>query len=109
VQPPISADGTTVFSANRGTIPVKFTAALDGISTCDLSPATITLTRIAGAALGPINQTSYIMASDNGSNFRISGCQYVYNLSSGSLGSGTYLIQLWIADAPVGAATFGLQ
>ena len=33
---PIKADGTSVFSANRGVVPVKFTLTSDGMPTCQL-------------------------------------------------------------------------
>jgi hypothetical protein len=109
VQPPIAASGSTAFGANRGTIPVKFTITLEGAVTCPLPPATIAVTRIVGPALGPVNEASYVAPSDDGSNFRISGCQYLYNLSAGKLGPGTYLIQIVIGGAPAGSATFALR
>jgi hypothetical protein len=109
VQAPIAASGSTVFAANRGAIPVKFTVTFEGTATCQLPPATITVTRTVGPAPGPVNEASYMAPSDDGSNFRISGCQYVYNLSAGPLGPGTYLIQIVIGGAPAGSATFALR
>jgi uncharacterized repeat protein (TIGR03803 family) len=109
IQPPISADGSSVFKASRGSIPVKFTLTLNGQSTCQLPAATITVVRTAGGTLGPINQSVYIMPSDTGSTFRIAGCQYVYNLDSKDLGVGTYIVQINVYGAVVGNATFGLQ
>jgi hypothetical protein len=51
------------------------------------------------------------MASDNGTDFRIdvAACQYVYNVGSSSLGSGTYLVQINIANTTVGTGTFSLK
>jgi hypothetical protein len=49
------------------------------------------------------------MAADNGSNFRIDGCQYVYNLSSSALGVGTYRVDIKINGQVVGSATFQLN
>ena len=109
IQPPLNADGSSVFSVKRGTVPVKFTLAVGGTSTCQLPPATIALSRIAGGTLGAINESDYLQPADAGSNFRITACQYVYNLSSGSLGVGTYLVQINLGVDTVGTATFSLR
>ena len=109
IRPPINADGTSIFNANRGVIPVKFTLTEDGTPTCALPPATIALTRTAGGNIGPINESVYVMSADNGSNFRIVGCQYIYNLSSSALGTGTYRVDIMINGATVGSATFKLK
>src|SRR5437868_1711708 len=52
VQPPINSDGSSVFSAKRGVVPVKFTLTQNGVATCNLPPATIAVTRTAGQILG---------------------------------------------------------
>jgi len=74
-----------------------------------LPPATIALTRTVGANIGMVNESVYVMSADNGSNFRIDGCQYVYNLSSSALGAGTYRVDIMIDGATVGSATFKLK
>ena len=109
VQSPISAAGTSVFTSNRGSIPVKFTLKRDAAATCALPAATITLAQITAGVSSSIPEADFTQPSDSGSNFRVSGCQYMYNLSSGSLGRGTYLIQIWIDGATVGSATIGMQ
>jgi len=110
VQQPINSDGSSIFNANRGVIPVKFTYSVDGAATCNLSPATILLTRLSGANPGgTVDESLYIMGPDNGSNFRISGCQYIYNLDAKSLGVGTYLVQISINSKVVGSAFFALK
>ncbi len=109
VQQPINSDGSSVFNANRGAVPVKFTLTLNGVATCQLSPATIAVTRTAGGTIGSINESAYRMPSDSGSNFRIDSCQYVYNLNSGALGVGTYRVDIKIGGIIVGSATFRLQ
>ena len=109
VQPPINADGSSVFNSHRGVVPVKFTLALDNISTCQLPAATIALFQTYGAAPGPVNESVFTTNADTGSNFRIDGCQYIYNLGTDSLGAGTYLVQIAINGLPVGTGTFGLQ
>jgi 6-phosphogluconolactonase len=109
VQQPINSDGSSVFNASRGVVPVKFTLAYDGASSCQLPPATISLFRTGGGATGPIDESVYLVAADNGSNFRITSCQYVYNLGSSSLGAGSYQVYISINGAAAGSATFGLR
>lgn len=109
VQPPIDGDGSSVFSAKRGVIPVKFTLTVNGTATCQLPPATIVLTRVAGGAIGPVDETVYVAAVDQGSNFRVSGCQYVYNLAASSLGVGHYRVNIAIDGTAVGPANFALN
>ena len=109
VQQPINPDGTSVFNASRGVVLVRFTLTLNGTATCQLPPATISLTRTAGGTIGPIDESVYMAAADTGSNFRISGCQYVYNLAASSLGTGTYRVDISINGGVVGSGIFGLK
>jgi serine/threonine-protein kinase len=75
VQPPIDKDGSSVFSATRASLPVKFSLRTNGASTCELPPATIAVSRIAGGVVGPIDESVFIRPSDKGSTFAISDCQ----------------------------------
>jgi len=109
IQPPIRSDGSSVFKANRGVVPVKFTLAANGAATCQLPAATISVVRTSGAAPGLVNQSDYLQPSDNGSNFRIDSCQYIYNLGTTMLGAGQYLVQISINNIIVGKAVFGLN
>jgi hypothetical protein len=109
VQQPINADGTSVFNVRRGVVPVKFTLTLNGVATCNLPPATIAVTRTAGGTTGPIDESVYTGSADTGSNFRISNCQYIYNLSASALGVGTYRVDIIINGQVVGSATFTLR
>jgi hypothetical protein len=109
IKQPIDADGSSVFTVRRGVVPVKFTLTLNGVATCDLPPATIVVTRTAGGTIGPIDESVYAGSADNGSNFRISSCQYVYNLSASVLGVGTYQVDIMINGQVVGSATFALR
>jgi len=108
IQPPINSDGSSVFKASRGVVPVKF-ALVDGPASCNLPNATISLTRIAGGVIGTIDEADYLSSADSGPNFRISDCQYVYNLASKALGIGTYRVDISIAASVVGSAVFGLK
>ena len=111
VQQPINPNGSSVFNAKRGVVPVKFKLAVNGSPTCQLPPATVSLSRTAGGTLGTINESDFLQPSDNGSNFRIdtANCQYIYNLGSSSLGAGTYLVQININNVAVGNGTFSLK
>jgi hypothetical protein len=111
VQQPINSDGSSIFKANRGVIPVKFTLTQNNAPTCTLPAATIAVTRTAGGTLGSVDENSYSMAADNGSNFRIdqTACQYVYNLAASALGVGTYGVNIKINGVVVGSAVFALK
>ena len=109
IQPPIASDGSSIFKANRGVVPVKFTLELNERSTCNLPAATISLIEVSGSSPGPVNQDEYEIASDNGTSFRIGGCQYVYNLGTSNLGAGSYKVQITISGSLVGSGSFGLQ
>lgn len=111
IQAPINADGSSVFNAKRGVVPVKFSLTANGAGTCQLPAATIVVARTAGGTLGTINEADFTQPSDTGSAFRIDSatCQYVYNLAAGSLGAGTYLVQITVGGVAVGSATFSLN
>jgi hypothetical protein len=96
VQPPISADGSSVFNAKKGVVPVKFALTLNGIATFQLLAATIFLARTAGGTVGPLDESTFLLSADSGSNFWIdsTACQYVYNLGTSSLGTGAYSVQI---------------
>jgi sugar lactone lactonase YvrE len=109
IQQPINADGTSVFNVRRGVVPVKFTLTQNGVATCDLPAATIAATRTAGGTTGQIDESIYSGAADTGSNFRVSTCQYIYNLSASALGVGTYRVDIKINGQVVGSAVFQLK
>jgi hypothetical protein len=109
VQQPINLDGSSVFNVKRGVVPVKFTLTRNGVATCALPPATITVTRTAGGTTGEVDESVYTGPADNGSNFRIESCQYIYNLSASALGVGTYRVDVKINGQVVGNAVFQLK
>jgi hypothetical protein len=109
IQPPIEADGSSVFNAKRGVVPVKFALELDGLATCQLAPATISVFRTAGGLVGQINESEYTSPSDVGTNFRISGCEYHYNLEAKAFGPGTYLVKIAVGNTVIGTASFALK
>jgi hypothetical protein len=88
---------------------VRFTLTQGGVTTCALPSAIIVVTRTDGGMTGEVNESVYSMSADSGSNFRIDSCQYIYNLSSGALGAGTYRVDISIDGATVGSGTFKLK
>jgi hypothetical protein len=58
----------------------------NGVATCDLTLATIAITRTARGVLGTVDESVYNGPADTGSNFRIGSCQYAYNLSASAMG-----------------------
>ena len=109
VQPPINADGSSIFNSRRGVIAVRFTLTYGGVATCTLPPATIAVTRTAGGVTGDVNESVYTASADTGSNFRISGCQYIYNLPANALGVGIYRVDIMINGQVVGSTNFELR
>ena len=83
--------------------------AMGGVPTCHLPPTTITLTRTASGTIGAINESVYSTPADSGGTFRISDCQYLYNIGTSALGPGTYQVEIKIQGSVVGSAMFGLR
>ena len=88
---------------------MKFTLTLNGVATCNLPPATIAVYRTGTGGNQQIDESVYTGPADNGSNFRIDSCQYVYNLSASALGVGTYEVDVLINNQVVGRAFFALR
>jgi hypothetical protein len=81
----------------------------NGAPTCQLPAATIAITRTAGGTIGAVDESVYVAAADQGSNFRVSDCGYVYNLAASSLGTGHYRVEIAIDGTAVGHAEFSLK
>ena len=109
IQQPINSDGSSVFSSARGVVPVKFILNVQNVSTCNLPPANIVVTRLSGASAGTVDETVYEMSADSGTSFRISSCQYIYNLDARGLGTGSYEVDLVIDTQVVGQGFFALK
>ena len=65
--------------------------------------------RTGGGTIGPVDEAIYTGPADNGSNFRIDSCQYVYNLAASALGVGTYRVDIMINNQVVGTGKFALR
>ena len=98
---PINADGSSVFKAGR-TIPVKFalTDGLGGLVTdavCYLS-----LTQISSSIMGSVEETAEAVYEDLGDTFRYDeeDGQYIYNLSTKGMDTGTWLLRVTVDGWP---------
>jgi probable HAF family extracellular repeat protein len=110
VRPPIKADGSSVFSAKRGVLPVKFALTKNQTPTCQLPAATIAITKATGGNLVAVRNSMYLR-SNLGSRFRIdpTACQYIYDLPTSGLGVGVYRVDISINQVFVGHAVFKLK
>jgi hypothetical protein len=103
---PINPDGSSVFKAKRGAIPVKLT----GCANPKLAPQ-ISVTRTSGASPGPVDEISSVSSADTGTTMRYdpTAGQYIYNLSTDTLGVGSYTLTITVAGEKVATITFGLS
>jgi probable HAF family extracellular repeat protein len=99
VQPPIKGDGSSVFHAKRGMLPLKFNLTRYQSPTCMLPPATVEMTKATGGTLVSVLKGT----------FSRTGCQYHYNLATVSFGVGTYRVDISINGIIVGHAVFALK
>jgi len=111
VQQPINGDGSSVFKAKRGVLPVKFVVTKYNTQPSCTLPATISVTRASDQGLSVVDEEIYANSADNGSNFRIdsTACQYIYNVAASALGVGTYRVDISIRGIMVGHAVFALE
>ena len=72
------------------------------------SGKTVTIFGVAIKNGGIANEAVYSGSADTGSNFRIDGCQYIYNLSASALGAITYQLDIQINGQVVGSGIFQL-
>ncbi|MBO0863508.1 MAG: hypothetical protein J2P16_00350, partial [Mycobacterium sp.] len=56
-----------------------------------------------------VDETIYTTSADTGSSYRISDCQYVYNLAASPLGNGHYQIGINLSGVEIGTAAFFLK
>jgi len=105
--------GNQILTLTNATVNTNtFTPASgSGTQTCDLPPATIQITKIAGATPGAVNEPISIQPQDDNMQFRTVDCKYMYNLATSSLsGAGRYKVEAIINGSPAaGAAFFDLR
>lgn len=101
VQQPINPDGSSVFSAKKGVVSIRFSLTEANAATCALPPATISITRTAGGTLGTVVEGDFGIDS--------SKCRYYYNLNPSTVGAGTYRVDISINGLVSGSAQFALK
>jgi hypothetical protein len=84
---------------------VKFRLTQHNARTCNLLPATLAITRASGGKLRSVDENEY----GRGSSFKITGCQYHYNLVAKELGAGVYRADISINGIMVGHAVFAVK
>jgi probable HAF family extracellular repeat protein len=109
IEQPINPDGSSVFKA-KGVIPVKFSLTLNGAQHCDLPSAKMSVTRTVGTTTGLLAEGTYLMPAEDGSHFRVTGCNYHYNLRGSTMGAGTYRVDVNASDiGNIGSASFVIK
>jgi alpha-tubulin suppressor-like RCC1 family protein len=93
---PINADGTSIFKLGS-TVPVKFqlTGASAGITS---AVATLTLAKISSSVEGTYVEAVSTSAATSGNLFRYDGGQYIFNLSTKGLSTGTWSLSINLGD-----------
>lgn len=106
---PISADGSSIFKLGR-TIPVKFQLAGASAGIPDLI-ASLTVAKISDQIQGSAEETVWSLASDDGNLFRFDpvSANYIFNLATGALSSGTWLLRFDFGDGVSRTVSFSLR
>lgn len=81
------------------TIPVKFQLfRADGTTLVSNATATIQVNRVSNGAPDPVNETVSSTVPDQGTRFRYTGSQYIFNLGTANLATGTYRLSAILDD-----------
>lgn len=107
---PINSDGSSVFKL-KSTIPVKF-QLLDSMNVpVGTAHATIDIAKISNGVTGVYEEPISTSAADTGNVFRFDEMeqQYLYNLGTKQLETGTYLIKISLDDGQVFTVQFSLK
>jgi hypothetical protein len=95
---PINPDGTSIFRLGS-TVPVKFQLTGGAANITNLV-ATLTVAKTSNNVTGSYNEATSNAASDSGSTFRYDATsnQYIFNMSTSNLSTGTWSLQINIGD-----------
>ena len=81
------------------TIPVKFQLfRADGVTPVSTAVANLQVNKVSNGAPDPVNETVYSTVPDQGTRFRYTGSQYIFNLGTGNLSTGTYRLTALLDD-----------
>jgi probable HAF family extracellular repeat protein len=112
VQPPVKADGSSVFAVKQAVLLLRFQLQEQGTPTCTLPPATVAIRRASQQILSVVSEeTIYGDAVSSAAPNGVAPilCQYVDPVQPSRLGAGTYLVDLSIHGIMVGHAVFTLR
>jgi hypothetical protein len=104
---PINPDGSSIFKAGS-TVPVKFSLTGASAQITNLA-ARISVARISNGITGSYVETTSNAAPDGGSLFRYSSGQYIYNLSTKGMATGTWSIRVDLGDGVPHAIVVSLR
>lgn len=103
---PVNTDGSSIFKLNS-TIPLKFN--LTGNCADDVITAKVFLTKITNNVLGSEVEAVSTSAADTGNVFRRSSGQYIYNLATKGLSTGTWQIRVDLGDGELHTVLISLK
>jgi hypothetical protein len=106
---PINTDGSSIFKLGR-TVPVKFqlTGASAGITN---ATATLSVAQVSSTVTGTYLEAVSTAAATTGSLFRhdATSGQYIFNLDTSGLSTGTWSLKIDLGDGAVRTATISLR
>jgi hypothetical protein len=110
IRPPVKGDGSSVFKAGS-TVPVKFRLTDYYGNYISDSIARISYAKISGDVIGDDVEAVSTSAATTGNLFRYdaSDDQYIFNLSTKGLSSGTYLLKITLNDGTTHTVQIGLK
>jgi hypothetical protein len=110
IRQPINADGSSVFKLGS-TIPVKFQLMDANGNFVTGATAKIYMAKISGTITGSELEATSTSAATTGNLFRydITGNQYIFNLGTKTLSTGTWQIRIELDDGTSKYVTIGLK
>jgi len=107
--PPLNSNGSGVYKLGS-VVPVKFQLRDATGAIISTAVARLTLQAFSGGApVGTAIDATPPGSADSGSLFRFDGSQYIYNLSTKPLSTGTWQVQVHLDDGTVHGVTIGLK
>jgi hypothetical protein len=100
---PINSDGSSIFKLGS-TVAVKFT-----IGPIATAIATLSLAKISNGVVGSVVEAVSTATADSGNQFRFDGSQYVFNLATRGLSTGTWQLRIALDDGTTYLALISLR
>jgi hypothetical protein len=94
---PINPDGSSIFKLGS-TVPVKFELRDANGNFVTNAVATISMAKMSGSVAGTEVEAISTSAATTGNLFRLTGNQYIFNLATKSLSTGTWQIRIQLND-----------